>query len=105
MTGFTILRILTIVTGVLFIVGVVIAYWRDSYGEYGWVALPIIFGMAFFIIGLLWGMQAQSGVACKNTAAQYGLPYQYSVSTPCLVFDDGRWIDIDKVVNNRESSS
>jgi hypothetical protein len=105
MTGFTILRILTIVSGVLFIGAVVIAVWRDAYGEWGWIFLPVVSGAVFLFVGLFWVANVQAGVTCRNTATQYGLPYQYSVSTPCLVFDDGRWIDIDKVVNNRESSS
>lgn len=104
MSGFTVLRLLTIGLGLLLVGGVIIAVWRDQYGEYGWIFLAGLLGAIFAFVAIFWGAQVQMGITCKNTAAQYGLPYQYSVSTPCLVFDDGRWIDINKVVNNRESS-
>jgi hypothetical protein len=57
------------------------------------------------VVGLTWGGFSMAGVGCKGKATQMGDEYHYGLSSGCLVNDDGRWIPVDQVFNNRQEAS
>jgi hypothetical protein len=49
---------------------------------------------AFIAVGIYVSNWAEE-VQCRNTAAAMGVPYQYSISTPCLIKPEGKpWVPL-----------
>ncbi len=76
---------------------------RNSYNLSPFGVLFWVFAGLTLTVGLAWATAAGEGVSCKNNAAQMGREYHYSMSTTCMVNDQGRWIPLDQVFNNQQS--
>jgi len=105
-SGFEIARWMFIGLVILGIVALVL-WWRYPYTDDRSLAIGIacfVLGFCALAVGAMWAAVAADGVSCKNNAAEMGLPFKYSFSTSCKVYDDGRGIPIDQLINNRESN-
>lgn len=84
-------------------VGLLVWAWfwaaRSSYGSGADIMAG--FGVACVVLALIVGIVAgvlwYNRVECRNSAANLGTPYRWSVTAGCFVLVDGKWVPIDAV--------